>query len=952
MFNLCLFGAPRLEHKGKLIEFDTRKAMALLAYLVVTRQTHSRDALAALLYPDADQTHARASLRRTLSTLNTALSDDTLDIDRETIGLNPRARLAVDVIEFQTIVAQAKAKSIDAQRLTRATDLYRDDFLAGFNLRDSANFDDWQFLTAENLRREFAGALDQLSALHTQQAAYAPAIACARRRLALDPLHEPTHRQLMRLYVQSDQRTLALRQYDECARVVEKELGVAPLEETTRLYQDIKAQRSRAIEERRRKIPPTLPSPAVSQDFPLVGRSSELKTIQSIYAAIRTDGHLIAIEGEAGIGKTRLAEEFLAHARAHGAVVLAGRAYEGETNLVYGIFVEALRALTEQPEWRAKIPPAWQSQVARLMPEIDSAQPPEPLTSVDARSRFYEGISQTIFALARGRVPGVLFCDDVQWADAASLDLLAYLTQRLRGKALCVAATWRNENAAAVERLNALIAPALRAHLATTITLARLAPPAVTQLVAARVGARARITQAISARLHQETEGVPFFVVEYLNVLERGAPQIADWSLPNSARALLHARLASASETGKQLLSAAAVIGRSFDFDTLREASGRAEEEVVRTLEELSAQGLIKEIAAENLRYDFSHDKLRELAYAETSAARRRLLHRRVAETLVNRGRMRRETGALANQIARHYELAGEQALAAEHYQLAGDYARGLYANAKALAHYRAALKLKTAQVSETCEGAPLYESIGDMQTLLGNYADALTSYAAAATAGEPSARARIEHKRGVVYHRSGEYALAEKHFETALAAMGQEVSAATRAEVLAGWSLATFKRGESARAEELAHRALQLAESASDKFARARVRNILGILARHRGEIDQARYHLEQSCAIAETLRDPSPRIAALNNLALVCRDAGEIARAIKLTEISLELCVAQGDRHHQAMLRNNLADLLQQIGKRAQAMAQQERSFAILADISATATTLQPEIWKLIEW
>ncbi len=961
MLNLFLLGNPRLERNRKSIEFDTRKALALLAYLAVSRTSHSRDSLATLLYPEYDQTHARAALRRTLSALNTALSDDTLDINRETLALNPQTDLCVDVIEFERALAECKSHQHPASdvcndcvpALTRAAELYRDDFLTGFSLRDSPNFDDWQFFTAENLRREFAGALEKLVRYHSAQKAYAPAIEYARRWLALDSLHEPAHRQLMQLYAASDQRAAALRQYHECARILEKELGVAPLAETTRLYEEIKEQKSRGAEEQERalrRISPLPPSPSAPQQYPLVGRAHELAQIKQIYADIRTDGHLIVIAGEAGIGKTRLAEEFLNHARERDAIILTGRAFEGEANLAHGIFVEALRALTERTDWRAKIPAAFIGEVARLVPEISTGETPPPLDNAGARGRFFEGISQSIFAITMGRhpsprdtTPGILLLDDVQWADSASLDLLTYIVQRLRGRPLCLVVTWRTDamHTAALEHLRQIVAHAHRTNTATTITLARLNSDAVMQLVTSSIGNSPAVAQKIGERLQRETEGLPFFVVEYLNALDTGNAELTDWSLPGGVRDLLRARLAVASETGKQLLSAAAVIGRAFDFDTLREASGRAEEETIKTLEELMAHGLIKEITAENLRYDFAHEKLRELAYAETSAARRRLLHRRTAEAL----RARRDSDALATQVARHYQLAGENLKAADYFKLAGDHARALYANAEALTHYRNALALGHSNP------VGLHQAIGDLQTLTGDYAGALTSYATAASLCEPDALAAIEHKCGLVHHRRGEYDLAESHFQIALGALVENAPAAPHANLLADWSLTAHALGQAERAQEIASRALALSENAHDLRALARTRNILGILARSRGDLAQARYQLEHACALAESLNDPGMRIAGLNNLARVCRDAGEIERAIQLTATALSLCASMGDRHRQAALHNNLADLLHAVGKSDEAMTHLKQAVAIFADIGE-AETMQPEIWKLVEW
>src|SRR5437899_3885155 len=205
---LFLLGPPRIERDDILVDVDTRKATALIAYLAVTRQRQSRDALANLLWPEYDQPHARATLRRTLSTLNKALYDPWLDVDRETIGLDHSADLWIDVEVFSNRLAECRTHGHPASEicpaclepLAEAVALYRDDFLAGFSLRDSPNFDDWQFFQADSLRREFATALERLVHCHSTLGDFETAIVYARRWLALDRLHEPAHRSLMQLY--------------------------------------------------------------------------------------------------------------------------------------------------------------------------------------------------------------------------------------------------------------------------------------------------------------------------------------------------------------------------------------------------------------------------------------------------------------------------------------------------------------------------------------------------------------------------------------------------------------------------------------------------------------------------------------------------------------------------------------------------------------------------------
>jgi DNA-binding SARP family transcriptional activator len=387
---ILLLGAPRIEHDGAPVEVDTRKAIALVAYLAVTRRRHTRDALAGLLWPEYNQTKARAALRRTLSSLGNARAEGWLEADRETVGLG-WGGIWVDVVRFEELLAGCRTHGHPEGEvcpdclppLSEAADLYRDDFMGGFGLRDSVAFDDWQFFQSESLRRELAGVLERLTRGLAARGEWEPAVSHARRWLTLDALHEPAHRLLMQLYAWSDQRAAALRQYRECVRILDKELGVAPLEETTLLYRAIQENdppppppvlsEPRAPREASSALPPIEASPATRPpDNPLVGRSPEWAALLESYEAVGEGGRLTVLEGEAGIGKTRLAEEFVAHLSGVGAKVVAARCYADETHLAYGPFVEGLSAAVGEGEiGRLKALPAGAlAETARLLPEL------------------------------------------------------------------------------------------------------------------------------------------------------------------------------------------------------------------------------------------------------------------------------------------------------------------------------------------------------------------------------------------------------------------------------------------------------------------------------------------------------------------------------------------------------------------------------------------------------
>jgi DNA-binding SARP family transcriptional activator len=969
-----LLGAPGIVRDGVPIVVDTRKALALLAYLAITGRSHARQALAALLWPEYDDEHARGALRRTLSTLRTALGQSCLAVDRETIGLVPGPELWIDVAAFRARLAvcrthghpQAEVCPACLVPLAEAVALYEDDFLAGFTLRDSAAFDDWQRAQSENLQGELAEALEKLAHIRSDRGDLAAALLAARRWLALDPLREEPHRLVMRLYAWTDQRNAALHQYRECVRILEQELGVAPLAATTELYEAIKGNRLPAVPGVQPSGWPEKPEPAPvtgtqsplppGGTLPLTGRATHLTTLARAYERYAASGYFVALVGEAGIGKTRLAEELLAQARGRGAMAITVRCYEGEAGVAYGPVTDALRnALTQAPcvNRLAEVPSLWLAEVGRLLPELavlcPDLPPALPADAPGGQSRLYEGLRQMLTLFCQGTTPNVVLFDDVHWADAATLDLLAYLVRRLHGQPLFIIATWRDAEGAIQPRLRRIAAEAQRMGRSMTLTLERLALADVLALVQGL----ASVPQDIAGRLFHETEGLPLLLAAYIETLTGGGSveMHGDWPVPRNVADLMRTRLDDLDDIARQAVQAAAVIGRSFDLDTLQATGGRTAEEIVGAVEALAGRGIIRELARDAgvaPWYDFTHEKLRTLVYADLSLARRRLLHGRAAKWLSECSRIRRDLPAHAAQVGRHFRLAGQDSEAAACFALAGDHARGLYANAEALAHYRAALAL----------GHPdplrLHELAGDMHTLLGEYAAAIASYETAAAICEPDSPAltELERKLGNVHIRLGNWPSAEAHFEAALHSAGGAEDRVSAGRLLADWSLAAHAQGQAERASALAADALAAAEAAGDRRVAAQAHNILGILARHRGAFAEAAGHIERSLSIAGDIGDLSSRIAALNNLALVRADNGDPAQALAPAEQALALCVAAGDRHREAALRNSLADLLHAAGRDEEAMAQLKQAVVVFAEIGGVVEDAQPEVWKLTEW
>jgi DNA-binding SARP family transcriptional activator len=309
--NLYLFGHPRIVYRGQAIEVVRRKALALVAYLALTNLPQSRDTLATLLWPELDQERARAALRSTLPALTSLFPESWLTADRQTIGLK-REAIWVDTGEFLALLAQSRSHQHPPDTLCpqclslleHAIALYRDDFLTGFTLSGSAEYDDWQMFQRGWLRREYAGALRSVAAYYGGEGHYREAIAYARHWLSLDPLHEPAHRIVMQLYAANGQRSEALRQYRECVAILDSELATPPEEETTALYRAIKDNSATALP----KVAASAPAYGVLPPLPslVVGREQAL---QDLKERVGIGGELrsaTVVQGWPGVGKSTI----------------------------------------------------------------------------------------------------------------------------------------------------------------------------------------------------------------------------------------------------------------------------------------------------------------------------------------------------------------------------------------------------------------------------------------------------------------------------------------------------------------------------------------------------------------------------------------------------------------------------------------------------------------------
>jgi len=643
---------------GPPVVLTRKKAQALLAYLVVEPgEAHLRDKLAALLWGDSSDQRARQSLRQTLLALKHALPRgdgiEVLRVDAETVALDRRA-VEPDVTAFEHLVAEGSPHA-----LARAAALYQGDFLDGLAVQES-RFEEWLIGQRERLREVALEALARLLAHQTDGGAVREAIQTAGRLLGLDPLQEAVHRALMRLYVRQGRRGTALRQYQICVTVLERELAVEPEAPTKRLYEEIlqTAQTPPAA------TPiPAAPAPAHGSapaavdvradtfvpDAPLLGREIQMAALRRARAeAWRGRASTGVVLGEAGIGKSRLIEALVTDTVAHGGRVLLGRAHDSERILPFGPWVDAFRTAAVIPELARQpgLSASWQVQLARLFPELGDAGHQRPAAEEEDQVRLFEAMAQAVRHLAQ-RHPLVLVLEDLHWADDVSLRLLAFLSRRGAAWPVLLVATIRTEemiDAPAVTRLLRELGGDPRFM---SLPLAPLSAADTVALVRslARAGTDAQAVQRLGTRIWRASEGNPFMVVETMRSLYGidGLEESDALPIPPRVRDTVAARLERLSPRGRDLTALASVIGRDFDFALLERAAGDDGQATAAAVEELVARHVLHVV---DERLDFTHDRIREVAYEGLLPPRRRLLHAAVANAL---------EAVYANDLAPHH---------------------------------------------------------------------------------------------------------------------------------------------------------------------------------------------------------------------------------------------------------------------------------------------------------
>lgn len=680
--DIRLFGQASVHFNGSPIKFARRdRTLAMLARIILQRGAPlSRDALAYLVFPDDEEGTAVAELRRYLYLAGKALPDRAgepwIVADSETVRWNMNAGATVDVIAFEELAR-------DAQSYEQAFRFYTGDLLEEI-------YDDWVVAERERLRARYLTILDESLAHYRSERQYPAAIECAKRILGVDPWREDTLRALMSTRYAAGDTAGALGEYERFARQLRDELSIAPMPETAAVRQSIL---------RNEAVPGTLAdAPAKRRDrtaaalLPFAGRAQEMAFLHSAWTrAARGSGTFVLIEGEAGIGKSRLTDELSTVVQSEGGRVFVGTTAAPESHS-YQAIVEALRSA--MPLLLARPPlPAQRATLAPLLPELfDAAAPSVALPAQSAESelaKLYDALADAVRRLATPR-PALLVLEDLHWAGSSTIEALGAIAKELVRVPIMIVATCREEETPAGHPLRVLLRSLGALANASELQVPRLSIDEISDLVGRVEHLRGR-SPTFARDLHAQTEGNALFVSEFISAAleEEHGPRTDSSSIAG----VITSRIAQLGEAAMTVAEIAAVAGPGCSIGLVRDVSNLPAAEVARGFDELLDRRMLREAGA-RAQYDyvFTHHLIADAIYAGMHADLRARRHSRIARRL--EAEQQSAISTPEREIARHHERAGESKAAAEWYVKAASAAAHMHAYGDAVDLTTQALRL------------------------------------------------------------------------------------------------------------------------------------------------------------------------------------------------------------------------------------------------------------------
>ncbi len=830
---LRLAGTFRVVRDGAQLtdgEIGSRKSRTLLKLLAVERPgLVTIDRIVEILWPHDRPAAPEQNVATMVSRLRAVLGAELIQGGRAGYRLAAGPGVVVDLDAAAGFCEQAEGKLGTAAAVALAAAERAHELLSAGTAIGEERYADWADPAREQVRELLRRV--RLAAAEASLATGDPrrAASFAEAAVAADPLDEAAHRWYMSAAAAAGEQARALAAYEALRQRLGRELGADPAPQTRELHLAILREQDgdlawsgpgraapRGTAPRGTAPRGTAPRGTEPGTIPLAGRDREIGVLRAAWAAAAGGRPgLITIVGEAGIGKTALAEALAAEAAGDGGTVLQTRCYETERSLFLQPIVEAIApVVTSTPATMLRqLLGEHATAAAGLLPEVAAILGPPPPGRISMemeRRRAFEAVRALLRGLAE-RNPVLLLVDDLQYAGQSTVELMHFLGREPAGARLLVLATVRAENDAQV---GAALAPVAR-----RVEVGPLGPDAVAEL------ARQAGHSELADRILEQTRGHTLFVVEVLGALASG-----EQGVPESLRTAVQARVRRAGPPVEALLRAAAVLGATVDPLTL----GVMLDLVPATALELCGTALEARLLVVSGRdYEFANDLIREVLYASTPEPTRLAYHRRAADLLTGQ----------PESLARHAAAAGDWLRAGRAWLRAGEDAMGRYAASDAVA-----LATQALDAGERVADA---EVSARALVLRGRALDAMGADAAALadlTLGADHARAAGDRRLEML----------------ALYELGADITVQRGLPI--SYYMSNLESG------------LRIAESLGDRASEANMLSQLAILAANRLRLDEALDRGLRGMAAGRVAADDHALASGLDGLKTVYLSLGDI--------------------------------------------------------------------------
>jgi predicted ATPase/DNA-binding SARP family transcriptional activator len=792
---------------------------------------------------------------------------------------------------------------------------------------------EWAIQLREKWQAAYVDALANLAECHARLGQYRRAIARCHQALRLQTHRESLYRQLMLYCYLSGDQAEALQIYEQCRETLDKQLDVDPAPETQELYRQILNRHIPGIDQIYKPLAiERHPIPYSLGRTPFVGRSKEYALLSNhLREACSGQGRVLLISGEAGIGKSRLVQELLAYARETQGTVLQGRCSDLAVKLAFEPIIQALRYSLTQIQTRLKeeLAPLWLAEMTKLVPEFLTLTelPVNPALSPEQeRHRLFEALTQSLICLGQER-PLVLVLDDVHWADSATLDFLPYMAPRIAGQSITLIATYRSEETPKPPL--ASVRDETGRELVHSVSLTRLSLKETQELLQQMGRMPKTVAERLSQRLQQETEGNPFFLVAVLQALfEEGAMRVHEngaWVtdideittnyrellIPTKVKEIIQRRLERLNKSEQELLTLAAVAGRRFEYRLLEKAWNQTA--TLEVIENLSKAQLL---VAENGHYEFHHEKVREVIYAETSAPRRQQLHRQIAETIEHLHHHRLEEHFSA--LAYHFAQGQEFMKAFEYTYRALKQAVARYQNEEGLKLTELGLKLSRELPDDPTLEERRLELLAErvaLFDLLGRRAEQAETidqvFQWAKTTQNRTFECEAHRLRTKLWLALGRYTDAQAEIEKALEISKNLGNKSLQAKALQSLGTVRWYLGAHAQALDCYTQVATLSDFIGDKKEHLHAVHNIGTVHHYLGRYIEALRCYREAGELARAIGNKVVEAQAWQNIAALQDAQGDHPAVLQTYDRAYELFRQIGDIRGQASTLNNLGIL-----------------------------------------